>query len=507
MTSCSEETCQARRRVQLAYDPELLRTAGHRLIDLLADNLRKVEACGGKVLPWRDPAKEVREAAAMLASAGRSPAGRDALACHFARIVQVMLDHGHNLHDPRYIGHQVAASVPLAGLFDAVGSVTNQAMAIYDMGPWATAAEWAMVEELGRHIGWARGEFSGLVTHGGSLANLTALLTARNVTLGDCWQQGLAHAGPPPVLLVHSDVHYSVARSAGILGLGTNQVLRVGLDARRRMDVGQLDSLLKDLRAKGQRIVAVVACACSTPVGAFDPLEDVAEVCRRHQVWLHVDAAHGGAALLSPRHRHLMAGLDRADSLVWDAHKMLFVPALCAFVFYRKAWHKFETFRQDAPYLFDPVAPGLAEYDSALRTVECTKRGAVFGLWGIWCMFGPQLFADLVEVTFDMGRSLYEKLSAAPDFVPLHEPQCNIVVFRYLPESLRHAPPDVLGRLQFELRRRIIESGRFYIVSTKIDGVGALRVTVINPLTTPEHLDELLDALRQSGAELVQQMS
>jgi len=202
-----------------------------------------------------------------------------------------------------------------------------------------------------------------------------------------------------------------------------------------------------------------------------------------------------------------MAGLDRADSLVWDAHKMLFVPALCAFVFYRKAWHKFETFRQDAPYLFDPVAPGLAEYDSALRTVECTKRGAVFGLWGIWCMFGPQLFADLVEVTFDMGRSLYEKLSAAPDFVPLHEPQCNIVVFRYLPESLRHAPPDVLGRLQFELRRRIIESGRFYIVSTKIDGLGALRVTVINPLTTPEHLDELLDALRQSGAELVQQMS
>jgi len=145
MTSCSEETCQARWRVQLAYDPELLRTAGHRLIDLLADNLRKVEACGGKVLPWRDPAKEVREAAAMLASAGRSPAGRDALACHFARIVQVMLDHGHNLHDPRYIGHQVAASLPLAGLFDAVGSVTNQAMAIYDMGPWATAAEWAMV--------------------------------------------------------------------------------------------------------------------------------------------------------------------------------------------------------------------------------------------------------------------------------------------------------------------------------------------------------------------------
>ena len=179
--------------------------------------------------------------------------------------------------------------------------------------------------------------------------------------------------------------------------------------------------------------MAVVACACATPIGAFDPLEDVAAVCRRHGVWLHVDAAHGGAALLSDRHRHLVAGLEQADSVVWDAHKMLFVPALCAFVFYRDRAHVFEAFRQDAPYLFDPAAPGLADYDSGLRTVECTKRAAAFGLWGVWSLFGPQLFADMVDVTFALGRTLYEKLSAADDFVPLHEPQCNIVVFRHVP--------------------------------------------------------------------------
>ena len=247
------------------------------------------------------------------------------------------------------------------------------------------------------------------------------------------------------MLVVHADAHYSVSRAAGILGLGTNQVIRVGLDQRRRMDVHQLEDTLRDLRPKNQPIVAVVACACSTPIGAFDPLDDVADVCRRHGVWLHVDAAHGGAACLSPRYRHLVAGLDRADSLVWDAHKMLFVPGLCAFVFYRNAAHKFEAFRQDAPYLFDPAAPGLAEFDSALRTVECTKRAAAFGLWGLWSLFGPQLFADLVDITFAMGRVFYEKLSAAPDFVPLHEPQCNIVVFRHVPAALRDAPPERLG--------------------------------------------------------------
>ena len=96
-----------------------------------------------------------------------------------------------------------------------------------------------------------------------------------------------------------------------------------------------------------------------------------------------------------------------------------------------------------------------------------------FGLWGLWSLFGPQLFADLVDITFAMGRVFYEKLAAAADFVPLHEPQCNIVVFRHVPAALREPPAEVLGRFQFELRRRIVESGEFYIVSTKIDGVGA----------------------------------
>ncbi len=147
--------------------------------------------------------------------------------------------------------------MPLAGLMDAVGAITNQAMAIYDMGPWATAAEWAMVSELGRHIGWAEGTFSGLATDGGSLANLTALLTARNVALPDCWRQGTPRSDIPPLLVVHADAHYSVARTAGILGLGTQQVVRVGLDARRRMDPQKLDDTLADRKRRGHPIVAV----------------------------------------------------------------------------------------------------------------------------------------------------------------------------------------------------------------------------------------------------------
>jgi L-2,4-diaminobutyrate decarboxylase len=521
MTAEIPDVHEIRRRIEAAYDPELLRAAGRRLAEMVADQLGRAESSDGVVLPWCEPADGVRLAARTLDEAVGADAGRDALAERFGQLLQTMLSRGLNLHDPRYIGHQVAASVPLAGLFDAVGSITNQVMATYDMGPWATVAERAMIDRLGEQIGWRTGEFSGIVTHGASLANLTGLLAARNVMAAGSWEQamggvegdspifadtkiGTVH-GLPPVLVVHSDAHYSVSRSAGILGIGTSRVIRVKLDCQRRMDVGHLEDTLRDLQAKGQPVVAVVACACSTPIGAFDRLVDVADVCRRFGVWLHVDAAHGGAACLSPTYRHLVAGLDRADSVSWDAHKMLFMPGLCAFLFYRNRAHKFEAFRQDAPYLFDPAAPGLADYDSAMGTVECTKRAAAFGLWGTWAMFGPQLFADLVDVTFSMGRVFYEKLSAAADFVPLHEPQCNIVAFRHVPAALGNAPPEALDRLQLEIRRRIIESGEFHIVSTRLDGVGALRVTIINPLTRPEHLDRLMDAIREAGERMLKE--
>jgi len=506
MSSDDYELAEPRRRIRAAFDPVLLQQAGRRLADALAAHMACVQASGAAVLNWEDPQANVEAAATVLdhaRQADAASAGVDELAGHFDQLVTIMLDRGLNLHDPRYIGHQVPAPVPIAGLFDAVGSVTNQVMAVYEMGPWATAVERAMVERIGRAIGFPEDQFAGCVTHGGSLANLTALLTARNVALDDAWEKGLARDGPPPVLVAHGEAHYSVARAAGILGLGTGQVLRTALDERRRIDPNRLHEMLAKLRNENRPIIAVAAAACATPIGAFDPLEEIADVCRRHEVWLHVDAAHGGAACLSRRHKHLVAGLEQADSVVCDAHKMMFVPGLCAFVFYRDKRHRFEAFRQDAPYLFDPSAPGLAEFDSGLKTVECTKRAAVFGLWGVWSMFGQQLFADMVDVTFEMGRVFHEKLTAADDFETLHEPQCNIVAFRHIPAELRGAPPERLGAFQLDLRREIIQSGEFYIVPTKKDSIGALRVTIINPLTTPVHLDRLMEALREKGRMLI----
>jgi L-2,4-diaminobutyrate decarboxylase len=515
MSTPANDLAAARARIAAAYDPSAFEQAGQGLIRTLTEHLRRVESRDAKVLNWQEPAVLIREARHSLdiaplplrqglAEGPLAPTIGD-LAARVTEIAAETLARGQNLHHPHYVGHQVPAPVPLAGLFDVVGSVTNQVMAIYEMGPWATAVEHAVVDAVGERLGFTPGQFAGLVTSGGTLANLTGLLAARNVVLGDSWTAGLSGRRPAPVLVVHADAHYSVTRSAGILGLGTDQIVPAALDDRRRMDPTRLDETLKELRSRGVPIVAVSAAACATPIGAFDPIPEIADVCRRYDVWLHVDAAHGGPLAFSTQHRHLLAGIEQADTVVCDAHKMMFMPALCAMLFYRNPAHRLAAFHQEAPYLFDPLAPDLAEYDSGVANLECTKRAAAFGVWGVWSLLGPQIFADMVDVTIDTAREFYEMLTTAADFEPLHEPQCNIVAFRYLPAGLRDASSEQVDEFQLRLRRRVIESGEFYLVQSKLNGRPVLRTTIMNPLTTADDLHGLMDCLQRVGSELLRE--
>jgi L-2,4-diaminobutyrate decarboxylase len=507
MSATANDLSAARARIAAVYDPSALEAAGTRLMQVLAEHFQKVESGEGKVLHWVDPATRVNDARNFLDSIPlpvreKSRESSSSISKRLEELTRESLARGQNLHHPHYVGHQVPAPIPLAALFDLIGSITNQCMAIYEMGPWATAIEHAVIGAVGERLGFRLGTFAGLVTSGGSVANLTGLLTARNITLGDAWSVGLAGRSPAPVLVAQADAHYSVTRSAGILGLGTNQIVLAALDERRRMDPNRLDETLRDLRSRNVPMIAVSAAACATPIGAFDPLADIADVCHRHGVWLHVDAAHGGALAFSPRHRHLLEGIDEADSVVCDAHKMMFMPALCAMLFYRNREHRIATFHQDAPYLFDPTCPELRDYDSGIVNLECTKRAAAFGVWGTWSMFGSELFADVVDVTIDLAKQFHSMLEAADDFEPLHEPQCNIVAFRHLPDELRGAPQERVDAFQLRLRRAVIESGEYYLVQSRIDGHHVLRTTMMNPLTTEEDLRGLLECLRRFGKKL-----
>ena len=484
--------------IAAAYDPETTAALCHVLADSLRAHLQQVQSAKGSVSIWHDPADNIAAADLVLQQAGGA-GDLDSIAQRFEQLVGRTLRRGQNLNHPHYIGHQVPAPLPFAGLFDALASITNQVQGVYEMGPWAVSAERAVIERLGETIGFVKGTFGGLVTSGGSLGNLTALLTVRNKVLSDSWKTGVGGGDQKPVIVAHADAHYCVDRAAGVMGIGTDQVIRVPLDSDRRIDVAELDRMLTDLRNRSVPIIAVVAVAGSTPVGAFDPLEEIRDACDRHRVWMHVDAAHGGAVCFSEMHRHLVSGLQLADSVVLDAHKMMFMPALCAFVFYKNRDDRFAAFQQSAPYLFDPSSPDMAEYDNGVVTMECTKRAAVLGLWGVWSIFGSRLFQQLVDRVFATARELHQQLSDDEEFSPYCLPTSNIVVFRYQPSCLRGDSAEDIDQLQLQLRRQINRGGDAYLTQTIIDGRVYLRSTIMNPLTDGSHLRAILQALRRCG--------
>ena len=359
--------------IKSIYDPEFFRAAGHGLVDQLADFL--VAAGKGEMpaLPETNPA-------------ARADCYQQRLpvepAPDFSRTLsdrlQDLIEQGIHLQHPGYVGHQVGAPIPVASLAELVAGVLNQSMAVYEMSPAATHIEHQTVRWLCDLIGWDQ-HADGVFTSGGSLGNLTALLAARNhLTGGAAWEQGLC-SGPPLAVIVSEHAHYSVARAAGILGLGQEGVIRVPVDRHFRIQLPALADRYQTAQAQGKKVVAVVASAGTTATGSFDSLWEIGEFCRARGVWLHVDGAHGASVLLSPKYKELAAGIEMADSVVWDAHKMLFMPGLATALLFRDGTRCYEAFRQEASYLFGRHA--FPEHDLGLRTIECTRPMQAWKLW------------------------------------------------------------------------------------------------------------------------------
>ncbi|HEX8437472.1 pyridoxal phosphate-dependent decarboxylase family protein [Archangium sp.] len=467
-----------------AYDPEHFRRLGHRLVDQLADHLAGSTRREGPVLPWAPPATNVER---FPADFPEEPSG------DFPALVSRVLEASHHLHHPHYVGHQVSAPLPLAALSDFASSLLNNGMAVYEMGPVATAMEHNVLRWMAGVLGLPEGA-GGVLTSGGSAGNLTALLAARQAKAGfDAWNGG-ATAGPPLTVLVPETTHYCVSRSTRVMGWGAEGITPVSVDARYRLRPEALEDALAAAKRAGRRPIAVVASAGSTATGAFDPLEAVADFCAKHGLWFHVDGAHGASAALSPRYRHQVKGIERADSVVWDAHKLMMMPALITAVLFRDANRSFEAFAQEASYLFHGQ-DSRRWSDVALRTLECTKEMMALKLYACLHVLGTKLFADSITDTFDQSRRFAERLQASGDFELAVPPDCNIVCFRHTPQGV---PAAELDALQLRLRESLVTSGDFYLVQTTLGGRVWLRTTLINPLTTDEDLEALLQALRRA---------
>lgn len=243
--------------------------------------------------------------------------------------------------------------------------------------------------------------------------------------------------------------------------------------------------------------MAIVATAGSTATGSFDALGPIADLRDRHRTWLHVDAAHGASALLSARLRRLVDGLARADSLSWDPHKMMWMPLSTSVVLVKDvAWLR-GAFLSDAPYLFHRDREGL---DLGAMTIQCSRRADAVKLWLALNTIGAGAIAETMELVADRARELGELLAAAPDFEAMHEPEFNIVCFRYRPQDSKDGAE--LDSLNETLRQRLLESGEGWITTTRLRGRRCLRVTIINPATTRGDLEGILAKLRSLATEI-----
>jgi L-2,4-diaminobutyrate decarboxylase len=469
-----------------SFDPERFQSSGRALIDVLGEYLKSAMARELPVLDWSVPNDRVSE---FLRDFTRPEA------LDLPEFVRSVLSRSNHLHHPRYVGHQVTSPLPEAALLELVSALSNNGAAVYEMGPVEVAMERALTRFMSQRFGWTD-EADGFFTSGGSAGNLTALLAARQERAGfDVWTDGVA-AGPPLAFLAADQAHYSVKRALQIAGLGEGGVEPVPVDARFKLRPECLSDALERARSRGRKVIGVVASAGSTATGAYDPLEPVADFCERHELWFHVDGAHGAFAALSPKLRARVNGIERADSVVWDAHKMLLMPALATAVLFRQGSRSYESFAQKASYLFNDVRPEDEWYNLASRTLECTKRFMALPLYTLLAKYGAGFFAHYAEKMTSLAARFAELIAEAPDFELAVSPESNIVCFRHTPQG--HATHD-LDRLQAEIRSRLVTSGAFYLVQTRLSGALFLRTTLINPLTSETDLAALLEQAREAG--------
>lgn len=478
----------ARKTLLKMFDAEVFRVSGHALIDLLAQELQNSLDARRPVLQWREPTTEDNRWQQPLPQ--QPSVNLNGL---LEKLKVDILPGNLAIHHPRNLGHQVATPLPAAALCDLVASLTNQAMAVYETGPTATMLERQVLRWLSALIGWQSAAVNGVLTSGGAQANLTALLAARqHASNNGIWRHGV-QAERRLRILASEHCHYSIARAAGIMGLGTEAVVAIATDSEGRMCPDAIVAAHDTCHSNGEIIMAVVANAACTPTGSIDPLRIIGEYCAAHRLWLHVDGAHGASALLSVTHRAMLDGIELADSITWDGHKLLYMPATVSAVMFKSADKSRLAFAQDASYLFEEKPQEEQDFNVSYRTLECTKRMMALKLWAAFSLYGVEGLAALVDEAFAKARRFAAMIAAADDFELLMQPQTNIVCFRHLAAGMN---ASALNRHQAATRKRLIESGGFHLTQVELHGALWLRTTLMNPFTQEADLQALLDTIR-----------
>ena len=461
------------------------RSHAHAFADWMADYLRDVESypVRAQVAPG--------EIAARLPEA--APEKGESMAAIFADFERVVLPGITHWQHPSFFAYFPGNSSPPSVLAEMLTATLGAQCMLWQTSPAATEMEDRVLDWLRRMIGLPEG-FVGVIQDTASAATLCALLSARERRSE--WrtnETGLAGA-PAFTAYCSAEAHSSVDKAVRIAGLGSANLRKIAVDSRFAMRAEALDEAIRSDAAAWRTPLFAVATLGTTGSAGFDPLRGIGEVCRAHGIWLHVDAAWAGSALVLPEQRWMIEGIEHAESFVFNPHKWLFTNFDCSAYFVRDPAALVRTFEILPEYLKSPEAGRVTDYRD--WGIPLGRRFRALKLWFVLRSYGVEGLRTRIHVHIDMAQALAAKIEAAPDFELLVPPVLSLLCFRYRPAG---AEADALEALNRQLLNRLNDSGALYLTQTRINGAFAIRFSIGQTATEPRHVEAAWNRIQEAA--------
>jgi glutamate/tyrosine decarboxylase-like PLP-dependent enzyme len=416
----------------------------------------------------------------------------------------------HNGH-PRFFGYVASPSTPPGAFADLLASAVNPSVTSWRSAPAATQIERTVIRWLGSLIGFDE-QARGLLTSGGSMANLTALLMAHRVKAGGAISQS-GISGARMMIYPSDQVHFSIVKAADILGLGKESVRLLPTSGNFSMDANMLRDAVQSDLAKGLRPFFVVASAGTAATGAVDPLDDIARAAGEFKLWFHIDGAYGAPAAMTDKRRARFAGLERADSVSLDPHKWLYTPLDCGCLLYHEATLARQAFVTEAEYVKVHEQAEIESFAFWDYGIELSRRFRALKVWLTLKYYGTNRLAAAIADDIAMAEYMAERVENANDLELLAPVQLSICCFRYVPPEMRRRLADApdserqsldaeLNRLNERIMQRVQRGGQAYLSNAMLRGKFALRACIINFRTTRADIDLTLRVVQDAAAEI-----
>jgi aromatic-L-amino-acid decarboxylase len=471
---------------------EDFREAGHRLVDWIADYLEHSERY--PVLAQVAPGDITH---ALPPRAPEDPEPFDAIMADFERVLVPGLTHWNS---PRFFAYFAITGSPPGVLADFLSAALNQQAMLWRTSPAATELEAVTLGWIRQLIGLPD-DFEGVIYDTASIATMHALVAARESALDGVRARGLAGRSDLPRVAVYcsDQTHSSIDKAVITIGLGHQSLRKVATDDRFRMRVDALcDAIARD-RADGILPVAVVATVGTTSTTSIDPIADIADVCARERIWLHVDAAYGGAAAMLPSHAHVLDGASRADSLVVNPHKWLFTPFDLSAFYCRRMNVVREAFSLTPEYLRS--AHSLDVKNLMDTGIQLGRRFRALKLWMVLRRYGAREIRGHIARHIALAQQFASWIDVHQDFERLAPVPFSVVCFRWNPAENSWTESELDARNE-ELVERVNRSGTVFLSHTRLRGKLALRVAIGHLRTEEEHIraawDALIEAVRKA---------